>query len=191
MIHTDLLMKDVDKNDSLLQAAWDTYSGGGEDRSSFSTAKAVNALAKVPYTVEFVTDLLDQAPGVVVFSDHIQAAQSIAAQIPGARFITGATDVKTRDALVQDLNHGRLRVLVATIGALSVGVDITGVNYMVFNDFAWVEADMEQARKRIHRIGQTETCFFYYVLSSKVDEYIFNTLKQKQKIMEVLEGIGH
>lgn len=188
MVHTDLFQSDTASFDSELENAWESYSGGG-DKSSFSSIKAVNALAKVPYTVEFVQDLVEQGERVIVFTDHKQSAREIADKIDtSTRCITGETSMEDRDTYVRGLNGGEFNCLVSTIGALSVGVNLTGVNYMVFNDFAWVEADMEQARKRIHRIGQKKTCFYYYVFSSKVDEYIYKTLKAKQKLVAEMDG---
>ena len=186
--HSDVVIADTSKNDLLIQEAWARYQGK-KDASSFSSAKAVNALSKVSFTVEFVRNLLEEASGVVVFTDHIQAAVAIARDFPmdDVRYVTGRTKITDRAKYVEELNSGKVKILVSTIGSLSVGVNLTGVNYMVFNDFAWVEADMAQARKRIHRIGQKNRCFYYYIYSSKIDKHIHKTLKEKQKLIQGLE----
>jgi SNF2 family DNA or RNA helicase len=178
-------MADAGEHDSALERAWESYNGGG-DRTSFAAVKAVNALAKVEHTLELIKEILDSTTGVLVYSDHVQAVTKIYESLPvgTAKFITGSTSMEARDKYVDDLNHGRIQVLVSTIGALKEGVNITGVNYQIFNDFPWVDADLEQVRKRIHRIGQTKTCFYYYLFSSKVDEYIFRALETKKKLAE-------
>jgi SNF2 family DNA or RNA helicase len=82
--------------------------------------------------------------------------------------------------------------IVATIGSMSVGVNLQAANYMVFNDYPWVPADLAQAEKRIHRIGQKSNCFYYYIFSSGVDENIFQTILDKLKITrEVTDGDGN
>lgn len=45
----------------------------------------------------------------------------------------------------------------------------------------------EQSKKRIHRIGQTRTCFYYYPLTEKsVEEKILNVLKQRRDFTDAL-----
>jgi SNF2 family DNA or RNA helicase len=55
---------------------------------------------------------------------------------------------------------------------------------MVFNDLPWVPADLQQAEKRIHRIGQQERCFYYYVIDPGMGELIYKTLEAKIKDLE-------
>lgn len=182
-IHQEVLMSEKARTDELLKTAWEAYEGKKESKS-FMSGKAISALGKTDYTVEFVKNLLEEEAGVIIFTDHVQAAKKIASDLgDGARFITGNTQANLRQVWVDDLNEGRLSAIVATIPSLSVGVNITGVSAMVFNDFAWVPADMDQARKRIHRIGQTKTCRYYYIMASKYDQKIYNTLKKKSKII--------
>ncbi len=45
----------------------------------------------------------------------------------------------------------------------------------------------EQSKKRIHRIGQNRTCFYYYPLTEKsVEEKILNVLKQRRDFTDAL-----
>ncbi len=45
----------------------------------------------------------------------------------------------------------------------------------------------EQSKKRIHRIGQTKTCFYYYLLTEKsVEEKILNVLKERKDFTDAL-----
>jgi SNF2 family DNA or RNA helicase len=67
---------------------------------------------------------------------------------------------------------------------MSVGVNLTSCHHMVFNDAPWVPADMAQAEGRIHRIGQSRSCFYYYILASRVDQRIFRTLAAKRALLE-------
>jgi len=184
-ITREVVCSEKDKTDQLLTTAWDAYLGNKKSKS-FAAGKAISALAKVQYTVEFVEENLEQMEKVVVFTDHVQAAEKLHKEL-GGHLITGGVPPAKRSTYVDDINEGRVQVLVATIGALSVGVNITGVNHMVFNDLTWVPADISQVRKRIHRIGQKKTCFYYYILASQVDKAIVKTLEKKRKILEAME----
>lgn len=45
----------------------------------------------------------------------------------------------------------------------------------------------EQSKKRIHRIGQTRTCFYYYLLTEKsVEQKIINVLQQRKDFTDAL-----
>jgi len=190
-VHTDLVMEDKARTDSLLETAWENYNSNGKKSESFMSGKAVNALAKTQYTVDFIKDQFESGATdrVIVFTDHVKAAKKIHAEFdPGiAKYVTGEVSNEQRAFYVDLINEGKIKVLVSTIGSLSVGVNITGVNCMIFNDFAWVEADMEQARKRIHRIGQKNHCFYYYIYSSNMDKHIYKTLKKKQELIQEVD----
>ena len=59
---------------------------------------------------------------------------------------------------------------------------------MVFNDFSYTPSDNEQAEKRIHRIGQKYTCFYTYIFASKLDQHIFEILKNKKIVNNKVLG---
>ena len=81
------------------------------------------------------------------------------------------------------------KVIVATIGAFSVGVNLTKANHLVFNDISWVPADNEQALKRIHRIGQERACTIHYVVGGHVDKFILDKVRSKMKIINSVTGV--
>lgn len=188
-ISKEVLMSDSDKTDGLLQMAFEAYEGKKKSKS-FASGKAISALAKVKYTVEFVKDTIGEAGQYVIFTDHRQSAKKLFDELEslGARYVLGDTPAVKRHEYARMLNDGEINVLVATTGSLSVGVNLTGCNRMIFNDLPWVPADMDQAEKRIHRIGQSRTCFYYYILASKYDQYILRTISKKRKLIEQLEG---
>jgi SNF2 family DNA or RNA helicase len=71
---------------------------------------------------------------------------------------------------------------------MSVGVTLTAAQDVVFNDLSWVPADNMQARKRIHRIGQSKKCRCHHMISGPTDAYIKAVLEEKEKtINQVLE----
>lgn len=156
-----------------------------EGRKVDATAKALSALLKAPHTAEYVNLILESGNGpVVVFSDHIAPVELISAKIRGSKIITGQTPVPIRQKYVEDFQAGKIPTLVATIQSLGVGVTLTAASNVVFNDLSWTPADNEQARKRIHRIGQTRVCISHYVDGSDTDTYIRRTLREKSRATE-------
>jgi SWI/SNF-related matrix-associated actin-dependent regulator 1 of chromatin subfamily A len=149
-----------------------------------SSKKMVMAMAKVKLTIDYVKDMVEQGEQVVVFSDHVAPAEDIANAIDGAVCLTGKDSTDYRGKIVQDFQAGKVPVITATIKALGTGVTLTAARHLVFNDYPFVPADLEQAEKRIHRIGQERTCFIHYVLSNKLDEYILKVIQTKKNTIE-------
>ena len=95
-----------------------------------------------------------------------------------------------REEYIKMLNSGQLDALICSIGSSSSGITLTGANRLIFNDVPFVPGDLEQAKKRIHRLTQTKTCQIVYIVGSSVDEYIINMLNSKNRVIsKVLKGI--
>lgn len=173
---------DKSKNDKALEAAWKSYQGG--DKDSFATAKAVNALSKVKHTIELVKQITEQNKKVVVFTDHRHAWREIADGLKTSLRVSGETPPDVRSEYVNVFNSSKkAEVIVGTFGAMGVGFNMTSAHHMIINDYPWVPADLDQAEKRIKRIGQEHPCFYYYMFASDMDQYIFRALKEKKKLV--------
>lgn len=163
----------------------DMYDSIAEGRSSsvMSDVKAKAALAKTKYTHEYVTSLLEAGESVVVYSDHVESCQRLG-ELFGVVGIVGTTKMSLRQQMADDFMAGKSKVIVATIGSFSTGIDLIAANNLVFNDFNFVPGNMDQAKYRIRRIGQTKTCFFHYIISSFQDEIILSKIEEKQSVID-------
>eukprot|EP01054_Gregarina_sp_Poly1_P001215 Gregarina_sp_Poly_1__1214@NODE_1299_length_4435_cov_13_644231_g879_i0_p1_GENE_NODE_1299_length_4435_cov_13_644231_g879_i0NODE_1299_length_4435_cov_13_644231_g879_i0_p1_ORF_typecomplete_len324_score50_89Helicase_C/PF00271_31/9_9e13HDA23/PF11496_8/1_2e11zfC3HC4_3/PF13920_6/6e05ProkRING_4/PF14447_6/0_0023zfRING_5/PF14634_6/0_025zfC3HC4_2/PF13923_6/0_074zfC3HC4_2/PF13923_6/1e02zfRING_2/PF13639_6/0_037zfRING_UBOX/PF13445_6/0_52zfRING_UBOX/PF13445_6/7_5zfRING_UBOX/PF13445_6/1_8e04zfC3HC4/PF00097_25/2_ len=86
--------------------------------------------------------------------------------------------------------HARGRVLLASLKAGGVGLNLIAANYLVLLDAWWNPAVEEQAMQRVHRIGQSlpVTIFRLYVRGS-VEEGILELHKKKhRRAKEALEA---
>jgi SNF2 family DNA or RNA helicase len=69
----------------------------------------------------------------------------------------------------------------------SKGLNLQKANRMIFFTPTLSAEDYLQARKRIHRINQTKTCFYYLlVCESSVEERIYRTLAMRKDYTEEL-----
>lgn len=162
---------------------FDKYMSG---RKVSSEAKEASSRLKVASTCEYIDSLLEQGmEHCVVFTDHVFAATAIAEKYSsiGSAVVTGATAMEDRETYVRDFQDKKLRVLVATIGAMSVGVTLTAAQDVIFNDLSWTPANNVQAKKRIHRIGQTLPCRCHYMIAGATDGYIKKTLESKETLI--------
>jgi SWI/SNF-related matrix-associated actin-dependent regulator 1 of chromatin subfamily A len=159
----------------------------GKKEVHIMTVKAENALIKVRDTVEYVLDLAVQGEKVVIYTDHREPCKEIAEKLTSKKLrvgmIRGGVPPFTRQKAVDDFQNGLLDALVCTISAASTGITLTKAKNLVFNDYSWSYVDMIQAMKRIHRIGQGETCVVHYMLSSDIDQMIKKKVLKKEEIL--------
>ncbi len=145
--------------------------------------KVQSAIQKIPYTIKYVKDLLEEVDQVVIYSDHVEPCQKIAEAF-GVVGITGSMSVDQRMRIADQFFRKEIRVIVATIGSFSTGINnLVVANNMVFNDPSWVVGDMEQAIKRIDRIGQKKKCIIHRVMGTPQDEKIYEALEDKRKVI--------
>lgn len=169
-----------------LMEVFNRFTGKSDDSVSGVDArvKAQAALAKAPFTVEYVKGLIDNDQKVVVYTDHVESCKLIAQKL-GVTPITGETPMKIRQKIADDfMSLESEKVIVATIGSFSTGIDLYSSFNMVFNDLPFVPGVLEQAKFRIRRIGQNKRCIFHFILGSIQDQKILKILKEKITTIE-------
>jgi superfamily II DNA or RNA helicase len=157
-----------------------------------SSAKKDAAITKIPTTTELAKSLLDGGEEcLVVFSDHKIPAFDISEALKeyGSALITGEVSMPDRDRIVQDFQSGKLRVIVGTLGSMSVGLTLTRAKTVILNDRNWTPAINHQAVGRLRRISQKHTVRVIDVVRDGVDKRIARKLKEKEKVLkETIDG---
>jgi SNF2 family DNA or RNA helicase len=75
----------------------------------------------------------------------------------------------------------------------AMGLNMQKANKIIYFSLPLSSELFEQSKKRIHRLGQQRSCFYYYLITKKsIEEDIFETLKQRKdytdKLFEENEG---
>jgi SWI/SNF-related matrix-associated actin-dependent regulator 1 of chromatin subfamily A len=164
----------------------------GDMIGDFSALKSELAQAKVPYTIEFVQDILDNTDSkVIVFSDSAPAARAISEHFGNIAVIhDGATSHENREkakALFNDENSA-VRVFVATTGSAREGLNLTIADKVVFNDLPWTPADLNQAEARAHRLGQ-KNCVNVYWMQAQGNEFDTRSIEIITIKMKLYEAV--
>lgn len=150
------------------------------------------AYAKINWVMERVTELLDNGEKVVIFTTFVEVARELEKKINTlygtgiALVIDGKTHSEVRDNYVQEFQHpeGRAQVIIGT-KAGGEGITLTAASYMFLMDRAvWTPGRVKQWMGRIHRIGQTEPVFVYWV---QIPEYITNVDQRIDNIIQTKE----
>ncbi|KAI1327116.1 hypothetical protein F5Y16DRAFT_421124 [Xylariaceae sp. FL0255] len=99
--------------------------------------------------------------------------------------LDGSMDPKRRDQAVEKLNHDpEARVMLASLHAAGVGVNLTAADTVILTDCWWAPAIEDQAVDRVHRIGQTRPVTVYKLLMEGSIEYrVLDIQSEKRKLV--------
>jgi len=143
------------------------------------------AMAKLPYVLDFINDLLEEEEKVVVFAHHRDVIDAIVKAGEGRVSLVGGMTEKQKDAAVQAFQNGPARVFVGQIVAAGVGLTLTAARTVVFAELDWVPGNVIQAEDRLHRIGQKDTVrVFHIVAEGSIDARIVRAIVDKQQLIE-------
>ncbi|HSR21969.1 MAG TPA: DEAD/DEAH box helicase, partial [Candidatus Eisenbacteria bacterium] len=118
------------------------------------------------------------------FTDDTYGAQAIARRLAAHRplVVTGGLNLEQRADVIErfgvDSAHG---VLILSLRAGGVGLDLQDASYVFHFDRWWNPAVEDQATGRSHRIGQTRPVHVYtYTMEGTVEERIVEILRSKR-----------
>ena len=169
----------------------------GEFESEYASAlvelgiyRHAASLAKVESAVEIAQEALEQGQGVLLFTAFRDTAERIATKLD-ADCLTGEVTGTRRQGMIDRFQAEESKVLVATIGAGGIGINLTAAQVVVMVDRAWTPGDTEQAEDRAHRLGQVHNVLSLWVQYGPVDDKIDPLLGLKQERIEtILRGRG-
>ncbi len=133
------------------------------------------ALAKAPFVIDAVTEILDAVPdAVLLFAHHKEVVARLADGIRAAghepAIITGDTSLDERQQAQDDIQQARKRVFIGSIQACGVAITLTEASTVVFAELDWTPGRMVQAEDRAHRIGQQNAVLVqYHVVDGSID----------------------
>ena len=138
--------------------------------------------AKLPHVINFVKNIMEIEESVVVFchhkSIHTLLHQSLSEFKP-ASIIGGQSD-KQRQDNIDSFQNGQTKLMIAGLRAGNVGINLTRAKYVIFAELDWSPAIHLQAEDRLHRIGQKNTVFAYYLIGNgTLDEHVAKVLVDK------------
>lgn len=131
---------------------------------------------------DLLTDLPKNEPVVVFcnFHDDLNAIKRVTEKL-GRRY----AELSGRRDELEAWQAGEMDVLGIQIQAGGIGIDATRAAIAVFYSVSYSYANYEQAKKRVHRPGQTRPVRMYSLLATEsVDEDIHAALTNKRDLAE-------
>ncbi len=126
--------------------------------------------AKLDTIMRIVREAMAKGDKVIVTSPLRPMVKEIALRLRAERIaftsILASTKVDDRHAITQQFNHDATPVLLASMGAICRGLNITGANHIIVAAVEWSPEPLTQVCGRIHRPGQTKEVHEHIVLSA-------------------------
>jgi len=145
------------------------------------------ALAKAPYVVDFVKEVLESQNQVVVFAHHHDVIEVLRSGLEefGVNVLTGENTLEERQAAVDSFQSGKSRVFVGGIQASGLGITLTAASTVVFAELDWVPGNLTQAEDRCHRLGQRDSVLVYHVVADgSLDARMAKVIVEKQDVAD-------
>jgi len=130
---------------------------------------------------------------LVIFAHHREVIERAVEtlnlnNIPSAMYYGGMND-KQKNQVVQEFQHGQVRVFVGSIIAAGVGLTLTAADTCIILEPSYVPAENLQAEDRLHRIGAVNPVLAQYVaLANTLDVRILELVTQKMRMIDELFG---
>jgi len=149
---------------------------------AIQSERQVAGIAKLPHVINFVKNIMEIEESVVVFCHHKYIHKLLhesLEEFSPAAIIGGQTD-KIRQKGIDDFQNGDTKLMIAGLRAGNLGINLTRAKYVIFAELDWSPAIHRQAEDRLHRIGQKNTVFAYYLIGNgTLDNHVADILVNK------------
>ncbi|RMW39905.1 MAG: DEAD/DEAH box helicase [Nitrosopumilus sp.] len=192
---TDYYVEELDKIWKRLEEEQKTadseFSKSASYHRAIQSERQIAGLAKLPHVINFVKNIMEIEESVVVFCHHKvihKLLHESLQEFAPVSIIGGQSDTIRQDQ-IDKFQKGESKLMIAGIRAGNVGINLTKAKYVIFAELDWSPAIHRQAEDRLHRIGQKNTVFAYYLIGNgTLDDHVANVLVDKSyEIDEIMD----
>ena len=192
---TDYYIEELDKIWKRLEEeqkdAESEFSKSASYHRAIQSERQIAGLAKLPHVINFVKNIMEIEESVVVFCHHKvihKLLHESLQEFSPVSIIGGQSDTLRQDQ-IDKFQKGESKLMIAGIRAGNVGINLTRAKYVIFAELDWSPAIHRQAEDRLHRIGQQNTVFAYYLIGNgTLDDHVANVLVDKSyEIDEIMD----
>lgn len=163
---------------------------GGFLRSDADEKAEEISHAKMDVLEEILEECLDSGKKLVVFARFIPEIDAIERMLKakGVGYALIKGEVKDRAEQVEKFQKDpRIKVFIGQLQTTGMGLTLTAADTAVFYSLSYNFADYEQAKARIHRIGQKNNCTYIHLIAKgTIDERVMDALKNKKNIADLV-----
>jgi len=163
------------------------YSPVSENKISVCARRVAGVYRRFPDSVQIVfSDIGTPKDAFNVYDEMALKLKENGVAAGEIAYVHDACTESARSALFEDMNHGRVRVVIGSTQKLGVGVNVQERLVAIHHlSVPWRPADMVQREGRILRKGNTsEEVFIYrYITEGSFDAYSWQLLENKQRFI--------
>jgi len=182
----EFYLEELDKIWKKLEAeqkeAQTEFSKSASYHRAIQSERQIAGLAKLPHVINFVKNIMEIEESVVVFCHHKvihKLLHESLQEFSPVSIIGGQSDALRQDQ-IDKFQKGESKLMIAGIRAGNVGINLTRAKYVIFAELDWSPAIHRQAEDRLHRIGQKNTVFAYYLIGNgTLDDHVASILVDK------------
>ncbi|MFT4263297.1 MAG: DEAD/DEAH box helicase [Nocardioides sp.] len=176
-----------DIDDELIRrvAGWELSDSEDETGENvFSMVRRIGQ-AKAGLAADYAAQLARSAGKVVLFAKHIDVMDTMGEVLErrGIRYTEirgGQSSTARQQAIDSFTNDKDVQVIVCSLTAAGVGVNLQVASDVVLAELSWTDAEQTQAIDRVHRIGQTEPVTAWRVIAAQtIDARIASLIDSK------------
>lgn len=164
-----------------------------ERLSQLTALKQLVGIKKLPVVIDWVKEFLTESEGkLVLFVIHKAVVKELYSHFPSAVVVNGSVTGKARQQAVDRFQHSpKCRMLIGNIKAAGIGLNLTAGTTVAFGEYPWTPGALDQAIKRIKRIGQKKkTRSVFLVAKGTIEEKLLTLIEKKQKTINAVLDNG-
>lgn len=127
----------------------------------------------------------------VQFRHEVEAIEKFISEKYGTdQVATLYAETKDKEDSINRFKNNRVRYLIAHPKSAAHGLTFVNCSVMVFYSLDYSFETHAQARDRIHRIGQKNSCLYIYIMAEgTIDEVLLKVLQRKQSLQEAVHAL--
>lgn len=127
----------------------------------------------------------------IEFKHEVNMVKAMLAKKYGAeQVVTLYSETDDREVSIAAFQQGKARYLVCHPRSAAHGLTFVNASTMIFYSLSYSYEAYEQARNRIHRIGQGSTCLYIHLVAkNSIDEELLKVLQRKQSLQDAVYSI--
>ncbi len=154
---------------------------------------------KITRLRELLANALENGESCLVFSQYAEMAsllfENLSQELKApVLFIHGGVERKQRERIIAEFQKAggeHPKILVLSLKAGGVGLNLTRATTVIHFDRWWNPAVENQATDRAYRIGQTKMVFVYkFITKGTIEERIEEILEGKKELADSIIGAG-
>ena len=152
--------------------------------------REISTMGKIPTAKELINSIIESGEKVLVFSTFRAPLKELEEFYEGnSVMITGETPVSERGDIVKQFQEDpNTQIFFGGMLSAGTGITLTAASNVIFLNYPWNPADIEQSENRAHRPGADYESLNIYRIVGKntIDGFMEKLLKKKQEIIDQL-----